>query len=164
MAARGSSPHAGPDAVLGPSLLGPPPGAHALLASSRPRALAEQTGIYCEVELAAAPAHPPCASSGLARGDIELGGAVENAVVVRVTVNGPGESSEQRVRDEVVPQVSGAPGFQAGYWTRDGDSGLAMVIFDSEENALAAADRIGTSIPDDVTLDGVEVRRVFASA
>jgi heme-degrading monooxygenase HmoA len=59
-----------------------------------------------------------------------------HAVVVRVTVSDR-EGAEQRLRDEVVPQVSRAPGFQAGYWTREGDSGLAMVIFDSEENARA---------------------------
>jgi hypothetical protein len=86
-----------------------------------------------------------------------------HAVVVRVTVSNS-EASEQRLRDEVVPQVSSAPGFQAGYWTRDGDSGLAMVIFDSEENAQAAAGRVPTTIPEDVTLEGVDVHQVVASA
>jgi hypothetical protein len=86
-----------------------------------------------------------------------------HAVVVRVTVTDR-EGSEQRLRDEVVPQVSRAPGFQAGYWTREGDSGLSMVIFDSEENARAAADRVPTMIPVDVNLEGVEVREVVASA
>lgn len=86
-----------------------------------------------------------------------------HAVVVRVTVSDR-EATEQRLRDEVVPQVSSAPGFQAGYWTRDGDSGLAMVIFDSEDNARAQAERVPTTIPEDVNLEGVEVREVVASA
>ena len=86
-----------------------------------------------------------------------------HAVVVRVTVSNR-EGAEQRLRDEVVPQVSSSPGFHAGYWTRDGDSGLAMVIFDSEENARAQAERVPTTIPDDVNLEGVEVREVVASA
>ena len=86
-----------------------------------------------------------------------------HAVVVRVTVSNR-EGAEQRLRDEVVPQVSRSPGFQAGYWTRDGDSGLAMVIFDSEENARAAADRIPAMVPDGVNVEGVEVREVVASA
>jgi heme-degrading monooxygenase HmoA len=86
-----------------------------------------------------------------------------HAVVVRVTVRNR-EGAEQRLRDEVVPQVSRAPGFQAGYWTRDGDSGLSMIIFDSEDNARAAADRVPTTIPEDVTLEGVEMREVVASA
>jgi hypothetical protein len=42
-----------------------------------------------------------------------------------------------------------------------------MMIFDSEENARAAGDRVSAaaaSAPDDVTLDEVEVREVVASA
>jgi hypothetical protein len=42
-----------------------------------------------------------------------------------------------------------------------------MMIFDSEENARAAGDRVSSiaaTRPDDVTLDGVEVREVVASA
>jgi len=85
------------------------------------------------------------------------------AVLVRVTVSDT-EGAEQRLREEVVPQVSSAPGFQAGYWTREGNSGLSMVIFDSEENARAAAERVRTMTPEDVNLEGVEVREVVASA
>jgi hypothetical protein len=86
-----------------------------------------------------------------------------HAVVVRVTVNNL-EGAEQRLQTEVVPRASSAPGFQAGYWTREGNSGLSMAIFDSEENARAAADRIPSTVPEDVTLEGVEVREVVASA
>jgi hypothetical protein len=42
-----------------------------------------------------------------------------------------------------------------------------MIIFDSAENARAAGDQlrgIATGFPDDVTVDGVEVREVVASA
>jgi hypothetical protein len=42
-----------------------------------------------------------------------------------------------------------------------------MIIFDSEENARGAGDRvsaIAADSPGDVTLDGVEVREVVASA
>ena len=58
-----------------------------------------------------------------------------------------------------MPQVSGAPGFKAGYWTwptGGGElNGLSMIIFDSEENARTAGDRvsaIAADAPDDVTL------------
>ena len=34
-----------------------------------------------------------------------------------------------------VPGVSQAPGFVAGYWTRKDDSGVGMVIFESEDAA-----------------------------
>jgi hypothetical protein len=63
-----------------------------------------------------------------------------------------------------VPRAASAPGFQVGYWTREGNSGLSMVVFDSEENARAAAERVPATVPDDVTLDGVEVREIVASA
>jgi hypothetical protein len=46
---------------------------------------------------------------------------------------------------------------------------LAMIIFDSEENARAAGDRVSANFRSlktatDVTLEGVEVREVVASA
>jgi hypothetical protein len=39
-----------------------------------------------------------------------------------------------------------------------------MMIFESEENARAAADRVPENLPEDVTLQDVEVREVVASA
>jgi hypothetical protein len=39
-----------------------------------------------------------------------------------------------------------------------------MVIFDSEENARAVADRVSGMVTDAVTLESVEVREVVASA
>jgi len=89
------------------------------------------------------------------------------AVVVRVKVKDV-ERAQQVLESEVVPGVSGAPGFKAGYWTRSTDggetNGLSMVVFDSEENARAAADRVSGMLPETVTLDSVEVREVVASA
>ena len=88
-----------------------------------------------------------------------------HAVVVRVTIHNADRTREV-LNSQVVPQVSGAPGFKAGYWTwatGDGETdGLSMIIFDSEKDARAAGDRIraiAADAPDDVTLDGVEVQR-----
>jgi hypothetical protein len=40
-----------------------------------------------------------------------------------------------------------------------------MIVFDSEENARAAAERVPANVPEGaVTLEGVEVREVVASA
>jgi hypothetical protein len=39
-----------------------------------------------------------------------------------------------------------------------------MVIFDTEENARAGADRVPSTVPEDVELQDVEVREVVASA
>ena len=93
-----------------------------------------------------------------------------HALVVRVTIHNADRTREV-LNSQVVPQVSGAPGFKTGYWTWSGGggetNGLSMIIFDSEEKARAAGDRISAiagDSPDDVTLEGVEVREVVASA
>lgn len=88
-----------------------------------------------------------------------------HAVVTRVTISDP-EPATQALREEVVPGVSQAPGFIAGYWTRkEGeDKGLSMVVFESEDAANAAAERVRSMAPDTVTVDDVEVREVVASA
>jgi hypothetical protein len=86
-----------------------------------------------------------------------------HAVVVRVTINDP-EASEVVLREEVVPQVSQAPGFVAGYWTREDNSGLSMIVFESEDAARAAKERIPAGMPDGVQLEGIEVREVVANA
>ena len=93
-----------------------------------------------------------------------------HALVVRVTIHNADRTREV-LNGQVVPGVSGAPGFKTGYWTWStggGElNGLSMLIFDSEENARAAGDRVSAiagDAPDDVTLDGVEVREVVASA
>jgi hypothetical protein len=90
-----------------------------------------------------------------------------HAVVVRVTV-GDAEIAEKGFREKVVPGVSSAPGFVAGYWTRsdDGSNGLSMLVFESEDAARATADRFrgGTIIPETVTVSRVEVREVIANA
>jgi hypothetical protein len=84
-----------------------------------------------------------------------------HAVIVNVTVNDP-EEATRHLREEIVPGVKQAPGLVAGYWTREGDSGTSMVVFESEEAANAMSDRVPTMIPDVVTLDSVEVREVVA--
>ena len=91
-----------------------------------------------------------------------------HAVVVRVNIGDPG-TAEQGLRDEVVPRVSKAPGFVAGYWTRsdDGTNGVSMLVFDSEEAARGAAERLQgpeAMRPETVTLESVEVREVLANA
>jgi hypothetical protein len=87
-----------------------------------------------------------------------------HAVVVRVTIKDDSETALAVLREEVVPQVSQAPGFVAGYWTREGDSGLSMIMFDSEDGARGASERIPSGMPEGVELEGVEVREVVANA
>ena len=86
-----------------------------------------------------------------------------HAIVVRVTINDP-EAGERMLREQVVPRVSGAPGFVAGYWTRRDDSGMSMLVFESEEAAQAVAGQLESPDSDAVTMEGVEVREVVAHA
>ena len=87
-----------------------------------------------------------------------------HAVVVNVTIN-DFERGREFLLNQVVPQVSQAPGFVAGYWTRGEDgNGLSMVVFESEDAARAGADRIETPPAEAVTIDSVEVREVVAHA
>ena len=84
-----------------------------------------------------------------------------HAVVVTVTVS-DAEASLNRLRDEVVPEVKQMPGVVAGYWTRKDDTGISMVVFESEDGAKAMSERVPTIVPDEVTLENVEVREVVA--
>jgi hypothetical protein len=86
-----------------------------------------------------------------------------HAVVIRVTLKDV-EGAQDQLRNEVVPQVSQAPGFVNGYWTRKGETGLSMILFESEEAANSASERIPSTVPDSVELEDVEVREVVANA
>jgi heme-degrading monooxygenase HmoA len=86
-----------------------------------------------------------------------------HAVVVKVTID-DGDGSEQVLRDQVVPRVSQQDGFVAGYWTRTGDDGLSMTVWESEANAQAASEMVRQVAPSGVTVQDVEVREVVAHA
>lgn len=85
-----------------------------------------------------------------------------HAVVVTVKV-GNVEEARPELLEQVVPAVSQAPGFVAGYWLEPVDGhGLSVVVFESEETAKVAAERVQP--PSSVTIETVEVREVVASA
>jgi len=88
-----------------------------------------------------------------------------HAVLVKVSIS-DFEGSVKELRETVVPRISSLPGFVAGYWTRssDGSNGRSMIVFETEEAARTAAERIGGSVPEGVTLESAEVREVVASA
>lgn len=68
------------------------------------------------------------------------------------------------LRERVVPQVKELPGFIAGYWTRGDGVGRSMVIFDSEENAQAASDRVPSMVPEGTMIESNQVSEVVAHA
>jgi hypothetical protein len=86
-----------------------------------------------------------------------------HAVVVTVRISAH-EAAESHLREQIVPQVSQAPGFVAGYWARKDDSGLGMVMFESEDAAKAMSERVRSMAPDVVTVENMEVREVVAHA
>jgi hypothetical protein len=89
-----------------------------------------------------------------------------HAVIVNVTI-ADADAATGRLRDEIVPRVSSAPGFVAGYWVRtSGNKGISTVVFESEGAAQGVAQMIRDQPPDDdsVSLDSIEVGEVVANA
>jgi hypothetical protein len=87
-----------------------------------------------------------------------------HAVVVRSTIN-DFEQGVAFLRDEVVPRVSQAPGFVAGYWVRlDGNQGTSMLVFDSEDTARTMARQIVGPPSGAVNINSVEVGEVAMHA
>jgi hypothetical protein len=86
-----------------------------------------------------------------------------HAVVVKVSIQDR-EAAEAVLREQVIPRVSQAPGFVTGYWTNKDNSGLSMIIFESEDAATGASEMIPNTVPEAVTLEGVEVREVVGHA
>ena len=86
-----------------------------------------------------------------------------HAVVVKVTLDDQ-EAALAELTEKVIPRVSQAPGFVAGYWTRKDTAGLSMLVFESEDAATKASEMIPATVPDGVTLEDVEVREVVGHA
>ena len=87
-----------------------------------------------------------------------------HAVVVTVTIHDV-EPAREFLTTEIVPRVSQAPGFVAGYWARvQENQGRSMVIFESEEAAQGVADQIQGQQQEAVTVESVDVGEVVASA
>jgi hypothetical protein len=86
-----------------------------------------------------------------------------HAVIVNVTIHDV-EPALEFLRNEIVPRVSQENGFVAGYWLRKDNSGMSVLIFESEEAAKAASERIQPPDEAPVTLEGTELREVAAHA
>ncbi|HVE69286.1 MAG TPA: hypothetical protein VNB64_11965 [Solirubrobacteraceae bacterium] len=80
------------------------------------------------------------------------------------------EQAEAFLRDQIVPQVSQAPGFVAGYWTNiGGDQGMGITVFESEEAAQQVLDRAsdpeGAQPPSEaVRIESMDLAEVVESA
>jgi hypothetical protein len=86
-----------------------------------------------------------------------------HAVVIKVTINDL--SAAQAELKELVPRVSAAPGFVAGYWVAlSQDNGTSIAVFDSETAAQALVDQMAAGPAMAVTIDSVEIGDVIAQA
>ncbi len=86
-----------------------------------------------------------------------------HAVVVKATLHDR-EAAQAMLDEQVVPRVSQAPGFVAGYWTWKDNTGVSMVIFTSEEAASGMSGQVRSMVDASVTIEDVEVREVVAHA
>ena len=87
-----------------------------------------------------------------------------HVVQVKVTILDQ-EPAQKELRERIVPMVSQIPGFIAGYWLEPADSkGFAFVVFDTAENATAAAPPPGTDMGLNTTIASVEIREIIGHA
>jgi hypothetical protein len=88
-----------------------------------------------------------------------------HAVITSVTIEDQA-AAENYLREQIVPRAKQAPGFVAGYWVRTEEEGRGVIVFESEDAARGAADRIREGIAGNpgATLKGVTVGEVVASA
>ena len=87
-----------------------------------------------------------------------------HAVIVNVTIE-DFEKARANLREETVPQVSQAPGFVTGSWLRLAeDRGMAVLVFESEQAASGARERVQAQPAVGVTFDSVEVHEVVEHA
>ena len=75
------------------------------------------------------------------------------------------EKARKELHERVIPAVSQAPGFVAGYWLAPvGTRGNAVLVFESEDAAQGAADWQKQSPPSQVSIESTEVREVAGHA
>ena len=85
-----------------------------------------------------------------------------HAAVVKFRIEDP-RSARGELENRVLPVISRAPGFIAAYWTRKESNGFGMTIWESEEDAEAAAEEIRAVSLQGSSLDDVEVREVLGA-
>jgi len=86
-----------------------------------------------------------------------------HAVVIDVTIDD--QSAAQAELEQLVPQVSAAPGFVAAYWVAMPDgTGTSIAVFDSEASAQALIAMTESGRAMAVTMRRVALGEVIAHA
>ena len=89
-----------------------------------------------------------------------------HAALVSLTIDPQqAPAAAQALMNDILPRVRSAPGFVAGYWLEPADGqGFSIVIFDTEEQARAAAPPASSWTAPGIAITSVEFRGVAATA
>jgi hypothetical protein len=92
-----------------------------------------------------------------------------HAVLIELNVAGVDrEQGLKGLREQIVPAITGLPGFQSGTWLTGNDDGLglSLTVWDTREHAEAMANMFGpgSSPQANATVRRCEVREVAATA
>jgi hypothetical protein len=89
-----------------------------------------------------------------------------HAALVTLTIDADqAPAAANALVNDILPTVRSAPGFVAGYWLEPSDGqGFSVVVFETEEQAREATPPARSWAAPGVTINGVEVRRIAASA
>jgi hypothetical protein len=86
-----------------------------------------------------------------------------HAIVIHANILDRAEAT-RGVDDQVIPMLKGAPGFLSAYFVAvDETHGVSIQVFETEEQARAAAPPEGAASPG-VTLDTIQFGAVIGSA
>lgn len=83
-----------------------------------------------------------------------------HAVLLRAEFKQDWSGDPDAELDQLIGFVKSTPGFVRGTWTRDGERGLSLILFDSESVARGFADNAGMPPDASGVLRSVEVYEV----
>jgi len=91
---------------------------------------------------------------------------MQHAVVINVNLpaDGTPEDDQKMLNEMVIPQARSQAGFQNGTWMNDHGKGLGVVVFDTEEHAIAAQQHLRPPAGTPVTFESSSVYEVGAQA
>jgi hypothetical protein len=82
-----------------------------------------------------------------------------HASLVKLTID-PVHAPAAALMNDILPEITSAPGFVAGNWREPAEGrGFSVILFDTEEQAVQLMARASSWSVPGVTIDGVEVRR-----
>jgi hypothetical protein len=89
-----------------------------------------------------------------------------HAALVSLTIDSDqAPAAANALTTDILPNISSAPGFVAGYWLEPVDGrGFSFVVFETEEEARRSSPPASNWAAPGVSINEVDFRRVAASA